>query len=70
MTSPNLELLEIAAERLHPLLSEIVFVGGCATRLLVTDPGAAPVRRTYEVDGQPPFLPAPPTIRFVVVHPV
>jgi len=38
MTSPNLELLEIAAERLRPLLPEIVFVGGCATGLLVTDP--------------------------------
>jgi len=50
MTAPNLELLEIAAERLRPLLSEIVFVGGCATGLLVTDPGAAPVRRTYDVD--------------------
>ena len=50
MTSPNLELLEIAAERLRPLLPEIVFVGGCATALLVTDPGAAPVRKTYDVD--------------------
>jgi hypothetical protein len=50
MTSPNLELLEIAAERLRPLLPEIVFVGGCATGLLVTDPGATPVRRTYDVD--------------------
>ncbi len=50
MTSPNLELLEIAAESLRPLLPEIVFVGGCATGLLVTDPGAAPVRRTYDVD--------------------
>jgi hypothetical protein len=50
MTYRNIELLEIAAERLRPLLSEIVFVGGCATGLLVTDPGAAPVRRTYDVD--------------------
>jgi predicted nucleotidyltransferase len=50
MSYPNLDLLERAAERLKPLLSEIVFVGGCATGLLITDPGAAPVRRTYDVD--------------------
>jgi len=31
-------------------LPEIVFVGGCATGLLVTDPGAVPVRRTHDVD--------------------
>jgi hypothetical protein len=47
---PNLELLEAAAARLRPLLSEIVFVGGCATDLLITDPAAAPVRVTYDVD--------------------
>jgi hypothetical protein len=51
MTNPNLELLEIAAVRLRPLLHEIVFVGGCATGLLITDPAAAPVRRTYDVDA-------------------
>jgi hypothetical protein len=50
MLHPNLELLEIAAERLRPLLPEVVFVGGCVTGLLVTDSGAAPVRRTYDVD--------------------
>lgn len=38
------------AIRLEPLLPEIVFVGGCATNLLVTDPAAAPTRRTYDVD--------------------
>jgi hypothetical protein len=50
MPNPNLELLELATERLRPLLSEIVFVGGCATGLLIDDPGAAPVRGTYDVD--------------------
>ena len=50
MTHPNLELLEIAAVKLRPLLSEIVFVGGCATGLLINDPGAAALRRTYDVD--------------------
>jgi hypothetical protein len=50
MANPNLELLKIAAERLRPILPEIVFVGGCATGLLVNDPGAPPVRSTYDVD--------------------
>jgi len=50
MDFPNLDLLQSAAEKLRPLLHEIVFVGGCATGLLISDPGAAPVRRTYDVD--------------------
>ena len=48
MPNPNLELLELAAERLRQLLPEIVFVGGCATGLLIDDPAAAPVRGTYD----------------------
>jgi hypothetical protein len=43
MPNPNLELLGLTAERLRRILSEIVFVGGCATGLLIDDPGAAPV---------------------------
>ena len=50
MPNPNLELLELAADRLRQLLPEIVFVGGCATGLLIDDPAAAPVRGTYDVD--------------------
>ena len=38
------------AQRLKPLLPEIVFVGGCTTGLLITDPAAAPVRATDDVD--------------------
>ena len=38
------------AARLKPLLPEIVFVGGCATWLLITDPAASPVRATDDVD--------------------
>lgn len=44
------ELLKAIATRLKPLLREIVFVGGCATELLITDPGAPPVRVTDDVD--------------------
>jgi hypothetical protein len=38
------------AARLKPLLLEIVFVGGCTTGLLITDPAASPVRATDDVD--------------------
>ena len=51
MTAPsNRELLKAVATRLKPLLREIVFVGGCATELLITDPAAPPVRVTDDVD--------------------
>ena len=48
--NPNAGLLRSAVEKLSPLLDQIAFVGGCATGLLVTDPGAAPVRATLDVD--------------------
>ena len=38
------------AERLKRVLPEIVFVGGCATGLLITDPAASPVRARDDVD--------------------
>lgn len=47
---PNLALLEQAAALLGPLLDELVLVGGCAAGLLVTDPGASPIRPTEDVD--------------------
>ena len=43
-------MLSTAVEKLLPLLDRIVFIGGCATGLLVTDPAAAPVRATVDVD--------------------
>jgi len=49
--NPNEALLRLAAERLSPLLDRIAFVGGCATGLLISDPGAAPVRSTLDVDA-------------------
>ena len=51
MIDPNRELLESAADLLRPLLNELVFVGGCATGLLITDPGSGGVRATYDVDA-------------------
>ena len=49
--NPNLEILELAIHRLGELADDLVFVGGCATGLLITDPAAAPVRATYDVDA-------------------
>jgi hypothetical protein len=50
MNDPNLPLLEAAVRLLHPLLDELVFVGGCATGLLITDPAAEGIRPTKDVD--------------------
>jgi hypothetical protein len=47
---PNLPLLESVAHALGPLCDRFVFVGGCATGLLVTDRAASPVRATRDVD--------------------
>jgi predicted nucleotidyltransferase len=49
--NPNLARLTSAAKKLEPLLGQIVFVGGCVTGLLLTDPAAAPVRPTLDVDA-------------------
>jgi len=51
MANRNLELLTAVARLLSPLLDELVFVGGCTTALLITDPAAAEVRPTYDVDS-------------------
>jgi hypothetical protein len=51
MANRNLELLTKASRLLRPILNELVFVGGCTTTLLISDPGAAQVRSTYDVDA-------------------
>ncbi len=48
--NPNLLMLEMAAKKLGPLLDGVVFLGGCATGLLITDPAAPPMRVTIDVD--------------------
>ena len=50
MPDPNLQLLEVAARLLEPALDDFVFVGGCVTGLLLTDPAAASTRPTTDVD--------------------
>jgi predicted nucleotidyltransferase len=51
MIDANTELLTRMAEALGELRGQIVFVGGCATALLIADPAAAPVRATGDVDA-------------------
>lgn len=48
--NPNVEALELAVDRLGPLVDDLVFLGGCAVGLLLTDAAAPPVRVTVDVD--------------------
>lgn len=48
---PNLPSLRQIAEALGDLRDQVVFVGGAVAGLLVTDPLAAPVRATRDVDA-------------------
>ena len=50
MKDPNLALLETAVRLLEPLLDELVFAGGCATGLLITDQASGGIRPTRDVD--------------------
>lgn len=48
---PNLPYLILVADALGDLRDEMVFVGGCAAGLLVTDPIASEIRATRDVDA-------------------
>lgn len=52
MTSldPNLERIEVVAAALGPLREQVIFVGGCAAGLLISDPAATPIRATLDID--------------------
>ena len=49
--NPNIEILELAVARLGELANEMVFLGGCATGLLISDMAAPPIRATQDVDA-------------------
>ncbi len=51
MADPNLALLHAMALALGPLRERLVLVGGCTTGLLLTNPAAAGVRPTKDVDA-------------------
>ena len=48
--NPNVALMEAAVAGLGPVSDQMVFLGGCATGLLITDPAAPPIRATRDVD--------------------
>jgi hypothetical protein len=47
---PNIEMLQIVADGLGALLDDVVFLGGCAAGLLITDPASPRPRETNDVD--------------------
>jgi predicted nucleotidyltransferase len=51
MANPNLELLSGIAHAMGPLCEQVVFVGGCATGLLISQPLVADARATEDVDA-------------------
>jgi predicted nucleotidyltransferase len=46
----NIEKLEQAVKLLEELADDVVFIGGCVTGILITDPAAPTVRGTIDVD--------------------
>lgn len=48
--NPNLDILIKVAEKLGELREQVVFVGGCAVGLLITDSFAPEIRPTQDVD--------------------
>ena len=51
VADPNLHLLAGMAQALGPICERFVFVGGCATGLLLDDAGLMDVRPTEDVDA-------------------
>ena len=49
-SSSNLAMLHVVAHRLGELNEKLVYLGGCATVLFITDPAALDVRATIDVD--------------------
>lgn len=47
---PNVQQLQLVAQALGHLRETLVFVGGCATGILITDNARPPVRATQDVD--------------------
>jgi hypothetical protein len=54
VADPNRALFESVVSLLAPVLDELVFVGGCTTGILVSDPAARGIRPTRDVDAVMP----------------
>jgi len=46
----NIEMLQLVAKGLGELRNDVVFVGGAVAELYISDPAAAEIRPTYDVD--------------------
>ena len=46
----NIERIKTVAEKIKPLIDKVAFLGGATTGLLITDPAAAEIRPTLDVD--------------------
>ncbi len=51
MANPNFELLKAVVAKLGPCVNDFTFLGGCTVGLYISDPAAANVRSTKDVDG-------------------
>jgi len=51
VADPNRGLFESVINLLAPILDELVFVGGCTTGILITDPAVGGIRPTKDVDA-------------------
>lgn len=51
MADPNRQLFEHVVRLLEPVLADLVFVGGSASGVLITDPAAAGIRSTNDVEA-------------------
>lgn len=49
--NPNIEILLLVVNQLSELADEMVFIGGCATGLLITDIASPTIRATKDVDA-------------------
>ncbi|MDQ6971438.1 MAG: hypothetical protein Q9M30_02195, partial [Mariprofundaceae bacterium] len=49
-SDPNLVMLQEVAAGFGPLLGDIVFLGGCATGLMIVDQAAPDIRASDDVD--------------------
>jgi len=62
--NPNIEILTMAVSKLGPVADEMVFLGGCATGLLITDPAAPPVGSRQTLMSSLRWLPWENTINW------
>ncbi len=50
MLNTNLPIIEACAEKLGPIIQDMVLVGGCAAGLLANKETASPARATHDID--------------------